>query len=98
MPTLDVDSSNLQTGRINLLLLGIDQAETFFGNTDVVMIVSIDQWSNSAFVLSIPRDLCLGTCETHASRINELYRLQNIEVVQQDIHDLTHLQLSLIHI
>ncbi len=94
MPTLDVDSSNLQTGRINLLLLGIDQAETFFGNTDVVMIVSIDQWSNSAFVLSIPRDLCLGTCETHASRINELYRLQNIEVVQQAIHDLTHLQID----
>lgn len=93
-PTLDVHSNNLQTSRTNLLLLGIDQAEAFVGNTDVVMIVSIDQWSNSAFVLSIPRDLCLGTCETHASRINELYRLQNIEALQQAIYDLTHLQID----
>ncbi len=94
IPTLDVDSNNLQTNRTNLLLLGIDQAEAFAGNTDVVMIISIDQWSNSAVVLSIPRDLCLGTCETHTSRIKELYRLQDIEALQQAIHDLTRLRID----
>ena len=94
IPTQAIASNDLQANRINLLLLGIDRAEAFVGNTDVMMVVSIDHQSNSVAVLSIPRDLCLGACETHSSRINEVYRVQSIEALQQTIHDLTHLRID----
>lgn len=80
--------------RINLLVLGVDQAESFVGNTDVIMIVSIDAESDTIFVLSIPRDLCLGACDGHSSRINEVYKRQGIEALKQTLRYVTGLHID----
>lgn len=80
--------------RINLLVLGVDQAESFVGNTDVIMIVSIDAESDTIFVLSIPRDLCLGACDGHSSRINEVYKRQGIEALKQTLRHVTGLYID----
>ena len=80
--------------RLNLLVLGVDQAESFVGNTDVIMIVSIDQASGTIFVLSLPRDLCLGACDGHSSRINEVYKRQGIEALKQTLRYVTGLRID----
>ncbi|MCY3959262.1 MAG: LCP family protein [Chloroflexi bacterium] len=80
--------------RLNLLVLGVDQAESFVGNTDVIMIVSIDPASGTIFVLSLPRDLCLGACDGHASRINEVYKRRGIEALKQTLRYVTGLHVD----
>ena len=80
--------------RLNLLVLGVDQAESFLGNTDVLMIVSIDQSTGTIFVLSLPRDLCLGACDGHSSRINEVFKRQGIEALKQTIRYVTGLRID----
>ena len=75
--------------RLTLLVLGIDKADQFAGNTDVMMLISLDPSTESVFVLSIPRDLCLGPCDGHSSRINEVYRRQGIEELKRTIRNLT---------
>ena len=80
--------------RLNLLVLGVDQAETFVGNTDVIMIVSIDPASDTIFVLSLPRDLCLGACDGHSSRINEVYKRQGIDALKQTLRYVTSLHID----
>ncbi len=80
--------------RLTLLLLGVDQAESFQGNTDVIMLMSIDAASKSVFVLSVPRDLCLGPCDGHGSRINEVLRRQDIEALKQTIRNVTGLHVD----
>ena len=94
-PRTELDTSELeQAGRINLLVLGIDKADAFVGNTDVMMIVSIDPTSGSIFILSIPRDLCLGACEDHASRISAVYKLEGLEALKQTIRNVTGLRVD----
>lgn len=80
--------------RLNLLVLGVDQATSFVGNTDVIMIVSIDAESDTIFVLSLPRDLCLGACDGHSSRINEVYKRQGIEPLKQALRYVTGLNID----
>ena len=80
--------------RLNLLVLGVDQAESFVGNTDVIMIVSIDQTSESIFVLSLPRDLCLGACDGHSSRINEVLKRRGMEDFKQTLRYVTGLHID----
>lgn len=82
------------TERLNLLVLGVDQAESFVGNTDVIMIVSIDQASGSIFVLSLPRDLCLGACDGHSSRINEVFKRRGMEDLKQILRYVTGLHID----
>ena len=57
-------------GRINILLLGIDKQDRLDGNTDVIMLASIDPATDSVMLISLPRHLCIATCETWANRIN----------------------------
>src|SRR3972149_3349224 len=47
------------TGRVNILLLGIDERESEQGpwRTDTMILLSIDPAAQTAAVLSIPRDL-----------------------------------------
>ncbi len=92
-PTPEPELTEIWTGqnRLNLLLLGIDKASHFEGNTDVIMIVSLDPQTDSVFILSIPRDLCLGACESHSSRLNEVYKRDGIDELIQTIRNLTGL-------
>ena len=80
--------------RLNLLVLGVDQAESFVGNTDVIMVVSIDQTSESIFVLSLPRDLCLGACDGHSSRINEVLKRRGMDDLKQTLRYVTGLHID----
>ena len=93
-PAYAVAPAPAPADRLNLLVLGVDQAESFVGNTDVIMIVSIDQASGTIFVLSLPRDLCLGACDGHSSRINEVYKRQGIEALKQTLRYVTGLRID----
>ena len=93
-PAYAVEPAPEPTERLNLLVLGVDQAETFVGNTDVIMIVSIDPASDTIFVLSLPRDLCLGACDGHSSRINEVYKRQGIDALKQTLRYVTGLRID----
>ena len=72
-------------------MLGIDRAESFENNTDVIMLVSLDPNTNSAFILSIPRDLCLRACDGHSSRINEVLKRQGMDELQSTLRNVTGL-------
>ena len=91
-PTPELTDTWTGQNRLNLLLLGIDKASHFEGNTDVMMIVSLDPQTDTVFVLSIPRDLCLGACEGHSSRLNEVYKREGIDELIQSIRNLTGLR------
>ena len=53
-------------------MLGIDKQDIREGNTDVMMLASIDprSRSRSALLLSIPRDRCVDDCESYLDRLN----------------------------
>ena len=93
-PSYAVAPAPEPTERLNLLVLGVDQAESFVGNTDVIMVVSIDQASESIFVLSLPRDLCLGACDGHSSRINEVLKRRGMEDLKQTLRYVTGLHID----
>ena len=60
------------TERVNILLLGIDRrpGEAFVSRTDSMMVISINPETNSASVLSIPRDLYVEIPGYGQDRIN----------------------------
>ncbi len=73
------------TDRVNVLLLGVDKQDTTVGNTDVMMLVSVDPATKSALLLSIPRDLCLNDCKIHRDRINAIYRYEGLEALKEKV-------------
>ena len=75
-------------GRINILLLGIDKQDIREGNTDVMMLASIDPATRSALLLSIPRDLCLNECETYLDRLNGIYERDGPDVLKGRISEI----------
>lgn len=60
------------TERVNILLMGIDRrpGEAFISRTDSLMLISIDPVSESASILSIPRDLYVQIPGYGRDRIN----------------------------
>lgn len=93
LPTAVTDLPGVEQ-RVTFLLLGIDQADSFEGNTDVIMLVSLDPESGSALVLSIPRDLCLDACDTHSSRVNEILKREGMDALQATLHNITGLPID----
>jgi polyisoprenyl-teichoic acid--peptidoglycan teichoic acid transferase len=63
------------TERINILLMGIDRrpGEAFISRTDSMMLISIDPETNSASILSIPRDLYVLIPGHGRDRINTAF-------------------------
>ena len=63
--------------RVNILLLGIDQRENDPGpwRTDTMILVSIDPTTNSASMLSIPRDLWVTIPGFGENRVNTAHYL-----------------------
>ncbi len=64
------------TGRVNILLAGNsadDPGHNGANLTDSIMVVSIDVKDNSAFMLSVPRDLWVDIPGYHHAKINEAY-------------------------
>ena len=75
-------------GRINILLLGIDKQDTREGNTDVMMLASIDPGTKSALLLSIPRDLCLNECESYLDRLNGVYEREGPDALKERVSEI----------
>lgn len=73
------DTSKLKgedSGRVNILLAGNsadDPGHDGANLTDSIMIVSIDTRNNTAFLLSIPRDLWVQTDNSGYQKINDAY-------------------------
>lgn len=63
------------TDRINILLMGIDRrpGEAFISRTDTMMLVSLDPVTESASILSIPRDLYVLIPGHGRDRINTAF-------------------------
>lgn len=75
-PTLAPTSEPWQgADRVNILLMGIDRrpGEAFISRTDSIMIVSVDPVSNSASILSVPRDLYVVIPGRGRDRINTAF-------------------------
>lgn len=61
--------------RVNILVMGIDRrpGEAFVSRTDSIMVISVDPQSETAAVLSIPRDLYVEIPGYGQDRINTAY-------------------------
>ncbi|HUS26685.1 MAG TPA: LCP family protein [Nevskiaceae bacterium] len=65
------------TGRVNILLAGNsadDSGHAGANLTDSIMVVSVDTKNNTAFLLSIPRDLYVSIPNNGYAKINETYQ------------------------
>lgn len=71
-PTLQPIEEWQGTERVNILLMGIDRrpGEAFVSRTDSIMVISIDPESDTAAILSIPRDLYVQIPNYGQDRIN----------------------------
>lgn len=76
-PEEDLPDIEQKKERINILLLGIDQREQETGpwRTDTMILASIDPATNSASMLSIPRDLWVTIPGYGENRINMAHYL-----------------------
>jgi len=58
---------------VSLLLLGLDRRPgESGGRTDAMLLVRMEPASHTATFVSIPRDLCVGSCGTEPYRINSM--------------------------
>ena len=74
-PTLIPTSLPRKSDRLNVLVMGIDRrpGEPFISRTDSMMLLSIDPQTNSASMLSIPRDLYVVIPGRGRDRINTAF-------------------------
>ena len=63
--------------RVNIVVLGADQAK--YGHTDAIMVMTLDPATETAGVLSIPRDLWVTIPGSTQNRINQAYRLGELK-------------------
>ena len=62
-----------QKERVNILVMGIDQREDEVTRTDTMIVVSVDPYTRTANLLSIPRDLWVSIPGFYAAKINAAY-------------------------
>lgn len=63
------------TDRVNILLMGIDRrpGEAFISRTDTMMVISVDPQTDTAAILSVPRDLYVEIPGYGQDRINTAF-------------------------
>lgn len=79
---------------LNFVLLGLDKLDGFNGNTDVIMVISIYPVEKRGLMFSIPRDLCVGSCESWSSRINFVFASKGPTALLETIESLTGMQID----
>jgi LCP family protein required for cell wall assembly len=83
---------------INFLLVGISGCEEDYKLADTIMVCSYNPKTQSASILSIPRDTYVGTDKSKASasyKINAVYRNgQNIDGMIESIEEITELEID----
>jgi LCP family protein required for cell wall assembly len=75
--------------RLNVLILGVDVADRFAGNTDVVMLLSADLESGSVALISFPRDLYVADCNRSSDRLNGIYSRYGADAMLEVMTELT---------
>ena len=83
------ESANPVQDPVNIVLLGVDKLDHFSGNTDVIVLVSLRPEHRNALVLSVPRDLCIGACDSWSSRINYVFASEGPAALLQALSDMT---------
>ncbi len=74
---------------VALLLLGTDQRpDDPFAKTDTMIVVRIDPASSSVVVIGVPRDICVGSCDTEPYRLNSVLFYEGPESLRQRVGDL----------
>ena len=74
---------------VSLLFMGTDKREGDpFAKTDTIMVLKVDPMSESAVLISIPRDVCLDKCETEPYRINTVLFLEGPDRLRDRVGDL----------
>ncbi len=74
---------------VSLLLMGTDKREGDpFAKTDTIMVLKVDPKSESAVLISIPRDVCLDECETEPYRINTVFFLEGADSLRERVANL----------
>ncbi len=76
-------------GQLNILILGVDRVEGLAGNTDVIMLLSIDFDRQTAALISFPRDLCVGDCVRWTDRLNSVYPRYGAAAMLEVVSELT---------
>jgi LCP family protein required for cell wall assembly len=76
-------------GRFNILILGVDRVEGLAGNTDVIMLLSVDFDRQTAALISFPRDLCVGDCARWTDRLNSVYPRYGAGAMLEVVSELT---------
>ena len=73
-------------GSLNLLLIGTD-SHAVRGNADVMMVVHVDASREGVHLISLPRDLLVGS-ETDSARLSRVYAEHGCAATVQAVQDL----------
>ncbi|MDP6349912.1 MAG: LCP family protein [Chloroflexota bacterium] len=83
------------TGRVTFLLLGTDRRPgEEASRSDTIMVLSVDPTSRSMALISVPRDLCVGECETARDRVNGIFLREGPEAMARAIGELLNVQID----
>lgn len=85
------------TGRVNILLAGNSADDPGHGGaelTDSIMVLSVDTTQNSAFVVSVPRDLWVNVPGYGYEKINAAYTQGGMDQLQTVVENSLGLQIN----
>ncbi|MBU5467815.1 LCP family protein [Virgibacillus sp. MSJ-26] len=78
---------------INILLLGVDERSGDKGRSDTMILMSLNPKTNSAMMLSIPRDTYVNIPEHGMDKINHAYAYGGVPLSVQTVEDVFDLHM-----
>ncbi len=80
---------------LSVLLLGLDRrAGEGGGRTDAIILLRVEPQSQSAALISVPRDLCIANCRTDPFRINSLWQAEGPDALRRRVASLVGVQVD----
>ena len=82
-------------GPVSFLLLGTDNRDGDpSARTDTMIVLRVDPKTNSAILVSVPRDICVDKCETEPYRINTVLFLEGPDALKRRVGDILGMQID----
>lgn len=75
-------------GKVNILVLGVDQREEDIGRSDTLFLITLDTKTKDTSLLSIPRDTRVKIPGYGYDKINHAYSLGNHQLTQKAVEEL----------
>ena len=75
-------------GKVNILVLGVDQREEDIGRSDTLFLITLDVKTKETSLLSIPRDTRVKIPGYGYDKINHAYSLGNHQLTQKAVEEL----------